>query len=58
MRTLKYVLEDAAKHKTISHQLYFIRECFQAKFKNRVFVKLDSMYAEYLQNIKITLERP
>ena len=29
------------------HQLYFIGAFLQAKFKNRVFVKLDSRYADY-----------
>ena len=47
MRTLKYFLADAAKHKAIFHQLYFIGEFLQAKVKNRVFVKLDMRYAEY-----------
>ena len=39
MRTLKYFLADAAKHKAIVHQLYFIGSLLQAKVKNRVFVK-------------------
>ena len=47
MRTLKYLLEDAAKHKTRVHQLYFIGAFLQAKAKNRVFVKLDMRYADY-----------
>ena len=46
MRTLKYFLADAAKHKARVHQLYFIGSFFQAKIKNRVFVKFDSIYAE------------
>ena len=29
------------------HQLYFIGAFRQAKVKNRVFVKLDSRYADY-----------
>ena len=29
------------------HQLDFIGSFLQAKFKNRVFVKLDSRYADY-----------
>ena len=45
MRTLKYFLEDATKHKARFHQLYFIRAFLQAKVKNGVFVKLDSRYA-------------
>ena len=47
MRTLKYFLEDAAKHKAIVQQLYFIRAFLQTKVKNRVFVKLDMRYTEY-----------
>ena len=46
MRTLKYFLTDATKHKARVHQLYFIGELFQAKVKNRIFVKLDSRYTE------------
>ena len=45
--TLIYSLVDAAKHKTIVHQLYFIGTFLQAKVKNKVFVKLDSIYADY-----------
>ena len=41
MRTLKYFLADAAKHKARVHQLDFIGAFLQAKVKNRVFVKLD-----------------
>ena len=47
MRTLKYFLVDAAKHKTRVHQLDFIGAFLQAKLKNRVFVKLDIRYADY-----------
>ena len=47
MRTLKYFLEDAAKHKARVHQLDFIGSFLQAKVKNRVFVKLDIRYADY-----------
>ena len=36
MRTLKYFLADAAKHKARVHQLYFIGAFLQAKVKNRV----------------------
>ena len=46
MRPLKYFLADAAKHKTIVHQLYFIGEFLQAKVKNRVFVKLEIRYTD------------
>ena len=47
MQNLVYFLVDAANHKTIVHQLYFIGTLLQAKVKNRVFVKLDSRYADY-----------
>ena len=47
MRNLKYFLVYAVKHKARVHQLYFIGEFLQGKFKNRVFVKLDSRYADY-----------
>ena len=47
MRTLKYFLVDAEKHKARFHQLDFIGEFLQAKVKNRVFVKLDIRYADY-----------
>ena len=41
VRTLKYFLADETKHKARVHQLDFIGSFFQAKVKNRVFVKLD-----------------
>ena len=47
MRTLKYFVADAAKHKSIFHQLDFIGAFLQAKLKNRVFVKLDISYTDY-----------
>ena len=47
MRTLKYFLVDATKHKARVHQLYFIAAFLQAKVKNRVFVKLESKYIDY-----------
>ena len=47
MRTLKYFLADAAKHKGRVHQLDFIGVFLQAKVKNIVFVKLDMRYADY-----------
>ena len=47
MRTLKYSLEDAAKHKSRVHQIDFIGSLLKAKVKNRVFVKLDMRYADY-----------
>ena len=46
MRTLKYFLADAAKHKTRVHQLCFIGESLQATGKNRVFAKADNRYAD------------
>ena len=47
MRTLKYFLADAAKHKARVHQLYFIGAFLKAKVKNRVFVILNMRYAAY-----------
>ena len=47
MRNLKYFLEDAAKHKSRVHQIYFIAAFLQDKVQNRVFVKLDMRYADY-----------
>ena len=47
MRTSKYFLEDAAKHKARVHQLDFIGEFLQAKVKNRFFFKLDISYTYY-----------
>ena len=47
MRTLKYFLADAEKHRARVHQLDFIGEFLQANVKNRVFVKLDMRYASY-----------
>ena len=59
MRTLKYFLADAAKHKARVHQLDFIGAFLQAKVKNRVFVKLDIRYIdhfpEYAQYCGISL---
>ena len=47
IRTLKYFLAGATKHKARFHQLYLIRVFLQSKLKNRVFVKLSSRYADY-----------
>ena len=47
MRTLKYFLEDAAKHKARVHQFDIIGAFLHAKVKNKVFVKLDMRYADY-----------
>ena len=46
MRTLKTFLAGTTKHKARVHQFYFIGAFLQAKVKNRVFVKLDSRYAD------------
>ena len=46
MRTLKYLLADATKHKARVHQLDFIGALLQGIVNNRVFVKLDSRYAD------------
>ena len=37
MRTFKYFLADAAKHKAKFHQLYFIEALLQAKVNNRAY---------------------
>ena len=58
MRTLKYFLADAAKHKARVLQLYFIGVFLQAKVKNRVFVNLDIRYTEYFPEYASTLEEP
>ena len=47
MSTLKYFLVGDFNHKARVHQLDFIGELLQAKFKNRVFVKLGSRYTDY-----------
>ena len=47
MRSLKYFLVGASKHKARVHQLDFIGAFLQANVKNRVFVKLDMRYAAY-----------
>ena len=47
MSTLKYFLSDASKHKARVQQLDFIGALLKEKFKNRVFVKLESRYADY-----------
>ena len=47
IRTLKYFLVDAAKHKARVHQLDFIGAFLQAKVRNRVFVTLNIRYADY-----------
>ena len=57
MMIFKYFLADAAKHKARVHQSDFIGEFLQAKFKNRIFVKLDSRYADYFPEYSIYLGR-
>ena len=47
MKTLKYFLSDAAKHKSRVHYLDFIEAFLKEKVKNRVFVKLDIRYTYY-----------
>ena len=47
MRNLKCFPADAAKHKARVHQLDFVGALFQAKVKNRVFVKLNIRYTDY-----------
>ena len=58
MRTLKNFLQYSVKYKAIVYQLGFIGAFLQAKVNNRLFVKLDSRYAEYFQYIQVTLEYP
>ena len=40
-------MADAVKHKSRVHQLYLIGSFLQAKVKNMVFLKRESIYAEY-----------
>ena len=47
MRTLKYFLAVATKHKARVNQLDLIGAFLQAKVNNRVFVKLYMRYADY-----------
>ena len=47
MRTLKYFLADATKHKEKVNQLDFIGALLQAKVNNRLFVKVESRYTDY-----------
>ena len=47
MITMKLFLEDAVKHKARVYQLDFIGAFFHVIVKNRVFVKLDSIYLDY-----------
>ena len=56
MRTLIDYLADAVKHKARLNHLYFIGTFLQGKVNNRVFVKLSIRYADFFQNIQVTLE--
>ena len=56
VRILKYFLEYAANHNARVHQLDLVRAFIQEKFMNKVFVKLESRYVDYFQNIQITLK--
>ena len=47
MINLKYLLADGVTNKTRVNKLDFIGAFLQAKVKNKVFVKLDSRYADY-----------
>ena len=47
MRTLKYFLEYSGNHKARLYQLDIIREFLQEKVNIRVFVNMDSKYADY-----------
>ena len=58
MRTLKYFLADAAKHKAIVHQLDFIGAFLQVKVNNRVFLSWTLGTQIILHNMHITLEEP
>ena len=57
MRTLKYFLADATKHKARVYQLYFIGAFLQAKVKDIVFVKLDSRYTDHFPEYAKYFER-
>ena len=46
MRNLKYFLADSTKYKVRFHQLKFIGALLKEKVKNRIFVKLESRYAD------------
>ena len=47
MKNLKYLLEDYVKNKARVSQLYLIGSLLQEKGENRLFLKLDSRYADY-----------
>ena len=48
---------DSVKHKTIVYQLDCFGELFQTKFNDRVFVKLNSRYADYFPSYSNYLGR-
>ena len=58
MRTLKYFLADADKHKARVHQLDFIGALFQAKVKNRVLSSCILGIQILFLNMQSTLEEP
>ena len=58
MRTLKYFLADAAKHKARVHQLDFIGAFLQAKVNNRVLSSWKLGIHIIFQNMHNTLEEP
>ena len=47
MSTLKHFLEDDVKNQARVNQVYFIGTLLQEKVENRIFLKLDSRYADY-----------
>ena len=56
MRTLKYLLADAAKHKSRVHKLYFIGVFLQAKLKTEFLSSWILGIQIIFQNIQSTLE--
>ena len=58
MRTLKYSLADADKHKARFHQLDLIGALLQAKVKNIVLLSWTLDIQIIFQNMRSTLEEP
>ena len=58
LRTVKFFLADAARHKARVKQLDFIGAFLQAKAKSRVFVRLDAKYADFFPDYRQYLRRP
>ena len=56
MRTLKYFLADAVNQKARVHQLDFIGEFLQEKFKNRVLMEVTVDMQIIFQNTQTILE--